>query len=53
MKKIILLILVLFMTGCSSREYKNGEVNVLNWSSYIPTDVIKDFEKEWIERYIS
>lgn len=47
MKKIILLILVLFMTGCSSREYKNGEVNVLNWSSYIPTDVIKDFEKEY------
>lgn len=47
MKKLILLILVLFMTGCSSREYKNGEVNVLNWSSYIPTDVIKDFEKEY------
>ena len=35
------------MTGCTNNEYKNGEVNVLNWSSYIPNDVIKDFEKEY------
>ena len=47
MKKLILLILLLFMTGCTSNEYKNGEVNVLNWSSYIPNEVIKDFEKEY------
>lgn len=47
MKKLILLILILLMTGCSSSNYKNGEVNVLNWSSYIPNDVIKDFEKEY------
>ena len=47
MKKLILLILIFLMTGCSSSNYKNGEVNVLNWSSYIPNDVIKDFEKEY------
>ena len=47
MKKLILLIIVLLMTGCTSNEYENGEVNVLNWSSYIPMDVIKDFEKEY------
>ena len=46
MKKLILLILIFLMTGCSSSNYKNGEVNVLNWSSYIPNDVIKDIEKE-------
>ena len=47
MKKLILLILLLFMTGCTNNEYKNGEVNVLNWSSYIPNEVIKDFEREY------
>lgn len=47
MKKIFLLILLLFATGCEKNEYKNGEVNVLNWSSYIPTEVIKNFEKEF------
>ena len=47
MKKVILLILLFLMTGCSSSNYKNGEINVLNWSSYIPNDVIKDFEKEY------
>ena len=47
MKKIILLILLFLMTGCSNKEYKNGVVNVLNWSSYIPMDVIKDFEHEY------
>jgi len=47
MKKLTLLILIFLMTGCSSSNYKNGEVNVLNWSSYIPNDVIKDFEKEY------
>ncbi|MBQ3470600.1 spermidine/putrescine ABC transporter substrate-binding protein [Candidatus Saccharibacteria bacterium] len=31
----------------SERSFKNGEVNVLNWTSYIPDDVISDFEKEF------
>ena len=49
MKKISLLILVLvsslLLTGCTSNKDKQI-VNVLNWSSYIPDEVIKDFEKE-------
>ena len=31
----------------SNETYKNGEINVLNWTSYIPDDVITDFEKEY------
>ena len=47
MKKIIVLLICLIMlTGCTGKKY-DGVVNVLNWSSYIPTDVIKDFEKEY------
>ena len=49
MKKISLLIIVLvstlLLTGCTSNKDKQV-VNVLNWSSYIPDEVIKDFEKE-------
>ena len=32
MKKLILLFLVLLLTGCTD----NRELNILNWSSYIP-----------------
>ena len=48
MKKIIIVFLfgTLFLTGCDSQKYE-GVVNVLNWSSYIPTEVIRDFEKEY------
>lgn len=46
MKKIILVLLLLLLVGCSKTNY-NGVVNVLNWSSYIPDEVIKDFEKEY------
>lgn len=47
MKKILLLLICLILlSGCSTKNY-NGVVNVLNWSSYIPTDVVKDFEKEY------
>ena len=47
MKKIIVLLICLIMlTGCTGKKY-DGVVNVLNWSSYIPTDVIKDFENEY------
>ena len=48
MKKIIYgLFLIILLSGCSGKEYENGEVNVLNWSSYIPNDVISDFENEY------
>lgn len=47
MKKIIILLLGVFLlTGCTNKQY-DGVVNVLNWSSYIPDDVISDFEKEY------
>lgn len=47
---IILLIssVLIFATKNKSEEtYKNGELNVLNWTSYLPDDVIADFEKEF------
>lgn len=46
-KLLVFLFILLCLTGCSEEKYKNGEVNVLNWSSYIPDDVINDFEKEY------
>lgn len=46
MKKIILLFfMILLCTGCSSKNLKR-QVNILNWSSYVPSDVIVDFERE-------
>lgn len=48
MKKLLVFIILTFtLTGCTSNKYENGEVNVLNWSSYIPDNVIKDFEEEY------
>ena len=44
-KKILLLIMILLCCGCSKDE-DNRQVNILNWSSYIPNDVILNFEKE-------
>ena len=51
MKKIIFkcfifLLMVLFLNGCNNTKY-NGELNVLNWSSYIPYDIINDFSEEY------
>lgn len=47
MKKICLLIIsILMLSGCTNREYESS-INVLNWSSYIPDSVIRDFEKEY------
>ncbi|MBR1386712.1 MAG: spermidine/putrescine ABC transporter substrate-binding protein [Bacilli bacterium] len=47
MKKIVLLItILLILSGCSAKSY-DGEVNVLNWTSYIPQEVIRDFENEY------
>ncbi len=46
---IILISSVLFFSNKNVRDnnYKNGELNVLNWTSYIPDDVISDFEQEY------
>lgn len=45
-KKIIfVLIMVMLCCGCSRNEV-NRKVNILNWSSYIPSEVILDFEAE-------
>ena len=47
MRKIVWLIMgMLLLTGCSSKQYKD-EINVLNWSSYIPDAVIREFEQEY------
>ena len=47
MKKIIIIIvIVLCLCGCSNSN-PNNEVNVLNWSSYIPNEIIDEFEREY------
>ena len=48
LKLLSILILIFVLTGCTSNTNKNSKkvVNVLNWSSYIPDEVINDFEKE-------
>lgn len=46
-KNLIIIVLLLLITGCKSNNNYKGEVNVLNWSSYIPDSVISDFEKEY------
>ena len=47
MKKrlLIILFLLILCTGCAHSKDKR-QLNVLNWSSYIPSQVILDFEKE-------
>lgn len=48
MKRFIVLILFCFiLTGCTNSSSYSGTVNVLNWSSYIPDSVIRDFEREY------
>ena len=46
MKKgfFIFCLLIFLCTGCSKNNGR--QVNILNWSSYIPSDVIIDFEKK-------
>jgi spermidine/putrescine-binding protein len=45
-KRIIIILLLLILTGCTNNKEKQI-VNVLNWSSYIPDEVIDNFEKEY------
>ena len=48
MKKIyvtLVILLVFISCGCTKKE--KNVLNVLNWTSYIPDDVIRDFEKEY------
>lgn len=47
MRKKIFLILIfcVLLTGCKKQTEKN-ELNVLNWSSYIPDEVIREFEDQ-------
>lgn len=46
-RKLLFLCLIILLTGCSNKNYQNGELNVLNWSSYIPDEIISDFEEEY------
>ena len=48
LKLIIIVLSIFIVCGCSNKKY-NGEVNVLNWTSYIPNEIIRDFEKEYNE----
>lgn len=47
MKKIIILFIILLLTGCTNSNKQLDTINVLNWSSYIPNEVITDFEKQY------
>lgn len=44
-KKIFYLLFLFCLTGCTTN--KQSELNVLNWSSYIPDEIITDFEREY------
>lgn len=51
LKKIISLLLVassiiLTLSGCSGSKKSGGELNVFNWTEYMPESVFKEFEKE-------
>ena len=48
MKKLLIVFCIFMMCGCSTVTKKyDGEINVLNWSSYIPSEVIDAFEEEY------
>jgi spermidine/putrescine transport system substrate-binding protein/spermidine/putrescine transport system permease protein len=44
MKKLIMLLILICCFGCSNKDTRS--INVLNWSSYIPNEVVKNFEEE-------
>ncbi len=43
MKKLLIILFVILCTGCNNNQ---EQLNVLNWTSYIPDSVIRNFEKE-------
>jgi spermidine/putrescine-binding protein len=45
-KKVVILLLALFLLSGCTKKQNQKELNILNWSSYIPDSVIQDFEKE-------
>ena len=46
-RQIIIILIVFVLTGCNNSRGYVGEVNVLNWSSYIPDSVLRDFENKY------
>ena len=46
-KVIALIICMLLVCGCNQTKKYDGVLNVLNWTSYIPDEVIHDFEKKY------
>lgn len=46
-RKYLLLLIIFLFIGCSNENYPNGTLNVLNWSSYIPKEIINKFENEY------
>jgi len=46
MKKILIIIIVIVLCGGCTDKANSRSVNILNWSSYIPNEVILEFEKE-------
>lgn len=45
-KKFLFFMMILLLTGCGKENYESS-INVLNWSSYIPDSVLRDFEDEY------
>ena len=45
-KIVVLIVAVLLLTGCQ-KQNEGKVLNVLNWSAYIPDEVIRDFSREY------
>ncbi|MDD6272804.1 MAG: spermidine/putrescine ABC transporter substrate-binding protein [bacterium] len=43
-KIIVILFMIMLCCGCNNQEERT--LNVLNWSSYIPDEIIRDFERK-------
>lgn len=41
---VVILLSIFLLSGCNKKE--QNVVNILNWSSYLPDSVIRDFERE-------
>ncbi len=46
MKKVLIIFIALILLTSCNKDKSQEVINVLNWSSYIPYEVISDFEKE-------